>query len=126
MPGTRRNETLNRFPAEAAEFKRLAESAYGWGYQTKIARKFGVANRTVMRWANGHNIAPKHVMACLADDSRKADARAEALEGLISGILQVLPEPMADAAFEIAIGEAGPNARHEIEKFRSALSDARE
>lgn len=47
------------------EFSQLAESAFGRGWQSKLARTFGINVRTVRRWAAGDSPVPKNIMVAL-------------------------------------------------------------
>ncbi len=48
-----------------SEFKQLAESIFGGGWQSKLARHFKVNPRTVRRWAAGKSKVPESVLIAL-------------------------------------------------------------
>ena len=47
------------------EFNQLAESVFGWGWQSKLARTFKVNVRTVRRWAAGDSKVPDKIIDAL-------------------------------------------------------------
>lgn len=47
------------------EFNQLAESVFGWGWQSKLARIFKVNVRTVRRWAAGESKVPEKIIDAL-------------------------------------------------------------
>jgi len=47
------------------EFNQLAESVFGWGWQSKLARAFKVNVRTVRRWAAGDSKVPDKIIDAL-------------------------------------------------------------
>lgn len=61
------------------EFREHGESAYGYGWQTALARSLDVSSRTVRRWASGESPIPEDVasnLAALAAAIRAGDDRA--------------------------------------------------
>ncbi len=48
-----------------SEFNQLAESVFGWGWQSKLARAFKVNVRTVRRWAAGDSKVPTKIIDAL-------------------------------------------------------------
>lgn len=42
----------------AAELRKLGEKAYGWGWQTRLARELGMSLRQVQRYAAGTTPVP--------------------------------------------------------------------
>jgi DNA-binding transcriptional regulator YiaG len=47
------------------EFNQLAESVFGWGWQSKLACAFKINVRTVRRWAAGDSKVPHRIMEAL-------------------------------------------------------------
>ena len=53
-------------------FNQLAESVFGYGWQSKLARTFKVNVRTVRRWASGDSPVPGNIMVALEIMSKQA------------------------------------------------------
>lgn len=48
------------------EFRDLGQRAFGWGWQSRLARLLGINSRTVRKWASGDTPVPSWVEAALS------------------------------------------------------------
>lgn len=111
-----------------SEFNRLAERLWGHGWQTKAARHFEVADRTVRRWVAGTSPVPLGVMdqvramADIApppgstDDHDRDDACADAIEPGLTDLRNRAvgagwhPAEIAAAILALTVSEIRSNA----------------
>lgn len=123
----------------SAQFIRLAELLWGYGYQTRAARHFEVSSRTVRRWVAREAIIPERIMAELLvmvniapppdsnSDQDRDDACAAALEPVLTDLRNRAmgsgwrPAEIDSAIFSLTISEIRANGGAEV--AREILAD---
>lgn len=114
-----------------SDFSALAERLWGYGWQTKAARHFEVADRTVRHWVSGRNAVPDGVMAELramvdiappsgsTSDEDRDGACAEAIEPALTDLRNRAmgagwhPAEVATAILSLTVGEIREHAGDE-------------
>lgn len=117
------------------EFSRIAESLWGYGWQTKAAKHFEVADRTVRRWVAGTEPPAKIIEAlramvsiapapCSDGDEDRDEACRMAIEPEITRVRDLAiaagwhPAEVATAILALTVDEirsaAGDDAAREV------------
>lgn len=127
---------------DSNRFSSLAERLWGYGWQTKAARHFEVADRTVRRWVAGTSEIPRAVMADLeamadiapppgsSDGDNRDNACGEAIEPGLTDLRNRAigagwhPAEVATAILALTVSEirsgAGDDAARQI--LRDAIA----